>query len=119
VYFNILKQSDFDSAITSGTTLKLLYRKGRRIIIFYRNRPPQTGHENRKLIVINDNRYGYDLDASGVDYCIAHPQYLACPGDDPPGRKVYKLGISEILSEKEMLIGGYLAEPHHWRLHGR
>jgi hypothetical protein len=104
----LLRRGGFDSAITSGTTFQAIYRKNGDALLFYTNRPPTTGHENRRIIVMKNGRYAHDYDAGDAQGCRAMGQMLICHSGGHEAT-IWPIKLVDVFAGKTVLVGGDLA----------
>ena len=111
-YLSILKTSDFDSAITSGTSLKIIFVEKKHILIYYQNIGPQSGHLSNRLIIFVNNKYQHDYDAGTCYRFKIKYNYLKCQSDYRPP-DLYSVSLDDIFAGKRIFLGGELVQPWH------
>jgi len=106
-YWIVLKKGGFGSAMSSGTTLTPICRRGRYEFVFYDNVGPESGHEYTGLVVLKDGAYAYDYSDTSSDSCSCSQSTMICHSDG----EFYKIPIADIIAGRRILIGGDLRCP--------
>ncbi|WP_421837785.1 hypothetical protein [Novosphingobium sp.] len=107
-----LKNSQFSNALTSGTTLKILYIRNNNAIAYYVNIGPETGHQNDGIIVFINRKYHHNYYVNWPCDCKIKHEELLCQNNDFPDI-IEHISLADLFSGKELLIGGGVERP--WR----
>jgi len=110
-YLKAMKRGGFGSAITTGTSLTHLCRIDTFDLVYYDNRPPDTGHANGGIVVFHRGKYSHNYSDGQPEQCQCKGKNLICR--DPADPVIYTVPLSAILKGREILIGGELATA--WR----
>ncbi|MEO6717596.1 MAG: hypothetical protein ABIM50_10185 [Novosphingobium sp.] len=108
-YLELLKKSEFGSAISTGTTVTPIYMDDKSVIVIYDNIGPETGHEMVGLVVFVDGNYHHDYGSGGTVTCKVAGKKLSCSDTG----NVEKIDISDILEGNTILLGGWIACARH------
>jgi hypothetical protein len=108
----LLKFSDFGNAITTGTKLKILYQMNKKIIAYYINIGPETGHQNDGIIIFSEHKYQHNYYMNFSSNCKVSYRDLICRSNDFP-KIVERVSLVDLFAGKELLIGGSIERPWH------
>jgi len=107
-YWNALKKGGFGDAMSRGTTLTLICRRGSYEFVFYDNVGPESGHEYTDLVVLKDGAYAHDYSGTYVASCGCSQSTMICTDTDG---LYYKIPIADIVAGRRIFIGRDLICP--------
>lgn len=111
-FFNILQNSQFDSALTTGTTLTLLYHNAKYEIVYYENIGPESGHRNDGIILFRNGMYIHNYISGGTDKCRLNGADIITCDYRGYGDIFENIKISSIINGRIILLGGSLECPY-------
>jgi hypothetical protein len=110
--FSLLKTSSFDNALTTGTELKIIYQRNKKIIVYYTNVGPQTGHQNDGIIIFSEGKYHHNYYINWSCHCEVKGHDLICQSYDFPNI-AERVSLFDVFAARELLIGGGIERPWH------
>ncbi len=106
----MLKNSSFANALTTGTTLSIIYQQNKQALVYYINVGPETGHQNEGLIIFINGKYHHNYYINWSLTCKVRKSELICQLDDLP-KIIERVKLRDIFAGKRMVIGGSFERP--------